>query len=202
MRDLTLAVLVGLSMASFSSRKYARGYSDSTDDILSQQTRQDIYNLIKQNEGSHFRMICRDLDKKIGVIQYHIGVLEKNGLIRSVKDGRYKCFFATNKGTNSLEYQPTMDLDSDQRILRESLITSMKRETPKKIIKYILENGEASHQILAKISSVSPQAITFHCQKLQKINIIQSIKVGRQKFYSISNSLNEIMKYIEINKLF
>jgi predicted transcriptional regulator len=196
-RDLALAVLVALSMATYGTRRYGKGhvsYNDS-EDILSQQTRNDIYKLIEQNEGSHFRKICRELDKKMGVVQYHLNVLEKNGLIRSVKDGRYKCFFATSKGS-STDYKPQQDLNPEQKQVREIVITAMKRDTPKKIIDHLRENQHGSHQDLARISEVSPQAITFHCQRLLELGIIGSDKMGRQKYYSLSPAVVAILKFI------
>jgi len=197
-RDLTLAVLVAISMATYgTSRRYTKGHLsyNVSEDILSQQTRHDIYKLIEENEGSHFRKICRELDKKMGVVQYHLNVLEKTGLIRSVKDGRYKCFFATSKA-NPIEYKPQQELNAEQKQVRELVITAMKRETPRKIIDHLRENKQGSHQDLAKISDVSPQAITFHCQRLMELGIIEADKMGRQKYYSLSPAVVAILKYI------
>ena len=177
-------------MASYSGtrRRFSRDFKK--EDVLEQGTRNSIYELIKYNEGLHFRKICRLLDKKMGVVQYHVSVLEKHGLIRSIRDGRYKCFFATNKEENN-------NISPDERnpeieALRETIITSLRRKTPQVLIRHLIQEKSASHQTLSNIAQVSPQAITFHTQRLQSFGIIESLKEGRQKFYSLSPTARKI----------
>lgn len=184
---LFLIFCVGACMASFGGRRYAR---EKRDEVLDQQTRNAIYLLIRENEGLHFRKICRLLDKKMGVVQYHVSVLEKNGLIRSIRDGRYKCFFATDKEKES-------EIAPDQRnavhdSLRETIITSLRRKTPQVLITHLAREKVASHQVLSTVACVSPQAITFHTQRLQSFGIIEAQKEGRQKFYSLSPAAIQI----------
>ena len=81
----------------------------------------------------------------------------------------------------------------------ESVVTAIKRKTPNIIITEIKNKQKISHQDLAKICEVTPQAITFHCQRLEKTGIISSIKVGRQKFYTISEQIIPLMKYIKFD---
>jgi predicted transcriptional regulator len=193
LKKITIAFLVAISMATFSSGGRGKSYSQE-DELLSQKTRNEIYQLIENNEGIHFREICRKLDKKMGVVQYHISVLEKSGLIRAVKDGRYKCFFSLKNNVNV--YKPQQELTFEQKRTREGLIAAMKRDTPKSIINHLIKEGKASHQTLAEICGVSPQAITFHCQRLSNINLIQPTKIGRQKFYILPQEIQKIIKFI------
>ncbi|MHA1821678.1 MAG: winged helix-turn-helix transcriptional regulator [Promethearchaeota archaeon] len=197
-REFIVAFLITMSMATFSSRaRSSHGYNSN--DVLAQQTRHDIYKLIEENEGMHFRMICRKLDRKMGVVQYHISVLEKEGLIRSVKDGRYKCFFVTNKNRDPLVYRPYTELNQEQKKVRQNMVTSMRRVTPSNILTNLATHSKVSHQELAKLCNVSPQAITFHCQKLSNMGLIDSIKEGRQKYYTLTDAAKEILPYIDIN---
>lgn len=180
-----------LGMASFSGRgKYARDY-DRKDEVLSQDTRNTIFELIKNNEGLHFRKICRLLDKKMGVVQYHVSVLEKSGMIRSVRDGRYKCFFCTNAIKN-VNVAPEMR-NKEEIQMHETIVTSLRRKTPQILITYLAQNKTASHQTLSDIAQVSPQAITFHTQRLVSFNIIKAEKDGRQKFYSLTDQAQKLM---------
>ena len=176
-------------MASYgSTRRRCRDFKK--EDVLEQGTRNTIYELIEKNPGLHFRKICRILDKKMGVVQYHIGVLEKIGLVRAIRDGRYKCFFASNQEEDS-NVSPD-DRDPKRQMLRETIITSLRRKTPNTLITYLAREKIASHQSLSTVAKVSPQAITFHTQRLQSFGIIESQKEGRQKFYTLSPSAKEI----------
>ena len=185
-RKMLLVFCIGASMASFGSWK--TGHTSKKDEVLDQETRRTIYELIRDNAGLHFRKICRLLDKKMGVVQYHVSVLEKNNLIRSIRDGRYKCFFATE---NDDTIAPGERSQEDQT-LREQIITSLRRKTPKILIEHLARENIASHQALSNQAGVSPQAITFHTQRLSSFGIIESQKEGRQKFYTLSPKAREI----------
>ena len=186
---LIILLLSTTCMASYgSTRRRCRDFKK--EDVLEQGTRNTIYELIDKNPGLHFRKICRILDKKMGVVQYHIGVLEKIGLVRAIRDGRYKCFFASNQEEDS-NVSPD-DRDPEKQMLRETIITSLRRKTPKTLITYLAREKIASHQSLSTVAKVSPQAITFHTQRLQSFGIIESQKEGRQKFYTLSPSAKQI----------
>ena len=106
-------------MTSFSGRgKYSR--DNKKENVPDQETRNSIFQLIKDNEGLHFRKICRMLDKKMGVVQYHVSVLEKGNFIRSVRDGRYKCFFCTDRAKNTSQLPEPHDKEEIQ--LRETIV--------------------------------------------------------------------------------
>ncbi|MHA1728081.1 MAG: winged helix-turn-helix transcriptional regulator [Promethearchaeota archaeon] len=198
-KNLSIALLISVSITTNAGGTFAAGKTEHTDSqgILLHRTRNEIYKLIENNEGIYFRQICRRLGKRTGVIQHHLSVLEKNGLIRFVKDGRYKCFFVIRKIFN--EYRLEDELNTEQIKTREKLVMMMKRKIPKKIIYYLTENYGSeegtSHQTLAKICGVSAQAITYHCKRLQKRDIIISSKKGRKKFYSLSEQVIEIIAH-------
>ncbi len=139
---------------------------------LNQSTRQKIYEVIEKNEGIHLREICRLLDKKMGVVQYHIYILENANLVNSMKDGRYKRFFVNHQDS------------PDEQLI----IALLKRETTAKVLVLIYEhNGEGiSHSELAKQLKSSSQAITWHIHKLADEGLILSTKKGCHKFYQIA----------------
>ncbi|MHA1129691.1 MAG: winged helix-turn-helix transcriptional regulator [Candidatus Helarchaeota archaeon] len=139
---------------------------------LNQSTRQKIYELIESNEGIHLREICRLLDKKMGVIQYHVHILENSNLVSSMKDGRYKRFFVNHQ-------------DSPEE---QMIISLLKRETTAKVLVLIYENNGAgiSHSAIANQLKSTSQAITWHIHKLSDARLIITTKKGCQKFYQIA----------------
>ena len=58
----------------------------------------------------------------------------------------------------------------------------------------------ASHQTLSSIANVSPQAITFHTQRLANFNIIKAEKNGRQKFYSLTDVAQRIIATLDLTR--
>lgn len=61
--------------------------------ILDHYIRGRIQGYITANPGSHYNMIKADLQINNGNLAYHLQVLERQGYIRSVRDGIYKRFY-------------------------------------------------------------------------------------------------------------
>lgn len=146
---------------------------------LQQETRSNIYSLISKEEGIHLREICRRLDKRMGVIQYHIYVLERAGIIKSQKDGRYRRFFLNGQ---------------EDRTERNAILSLLKRPTTCKIIVFIFEKQEISHAELAQRLGISSQAITWHIKKIQKQELIFSEKQGKQKIYHLNPEYESLIR--------
>ena len=62
-------------------------------DVLSHFTRGQIFGYIQANPGTHYNAIIQDLRLHNGVGAYHLSVLEREGFIRSLRDGIYKRFY-------------------------------------------------------------------------------------------------------------
>jgi DNA-binding MarR family transcriptional regulator len=62
-------------------------------DVLSHFTRGQIFGYIQANPGTHYNAIIQDLRLHNGVGAYHLQVLEREGFIRSLRDGIYKRFY-------------------------------------------------------------------------------------------------------------
>ncbi len=174
----TSLVIFGIGMNSFSD------FFTPTDQRseLEQNTRLRIYNLILEDEGIHLREVCRKLNKKMGVIQYHINVLEKAGLINSLKDGRYRRFFVNNNHS------------SDSK--RNLIISVIKREPSFKILQTLIENKKVYHNDLATLLKISSQAITWHIKRLRGYELIDYEKEGKQKVYYIRQDVLPLLKSI------
>ncbi len=61
--------------------------------VLDNYIRGKIHGYIIAHPGDHYSAIMRKLDLKNGIFAYHIKVLERENLIRSMNDGRYKRFY-------------------------------------------------------------------------------------------------------------
>ncbi len=176
--NLVVSVIIGLNLANYPFM------DEDQKENLRQDTRMKIFTLIADNEGIHLREICRLLNKKMGVIQYHIQVLENCGLISSIKEGRYRRFF-----TNKISLR-----NHSNKII----MSFIKRETTSKLL-YCIYNHNGTgifHKELAGKVGITSQAITWHIKKLLNENIIRAEKVGRQKKYFIVDEYLDILKNI------
>ena len=120
--------------------------------FLNQTTRVQIYNFITNNPGINFRGICNSLTLPIGVVQYHLAVLTKGGLVSNRRDGRNKRYFEPKK-FSSIEMK---------------IISVLRHETAGKILPILHDEESASHEKLAQRLNISSQALTWHIKQLKE----------------------------------
>jgi len=72
----------------------AYNYSKITSDrLMEHETRMKIFEHIQNDPGQHLRKIGSDLDLPMGVLTHHIGKLEKEEVIKSRIDGKFKRYY-------------------------------------------------------------------------------------------------------------
>ncbi|MCW4009485.1 MAG: winged helix-turn-helix transcriptional regulator [Candidatus Bathyarchaeota archaeon] len=139
---------------------------------LNQPTRLEIYNYVKSNPGVHFRGICDELDLSVGVVQYHISVLEHAGLLTSHIDGQNKRYFENN-------VYEAADV---------ALISLLRHETAGKILAALSEGKGVLHRDLACSLGLSSQAITWQMNKLKDAGLVNAEKVGVNVEYTLNKA--------------
>ena len=153
--------------------------------VFNNATRVAIYDFIKANPGVQFRGICTQLGISIGLAEFHLGVLKKAGLISFFRDGRYKRFFESKKFSQK----------------QMKLISLLRHDTTRSIIKTMLEGKQASHSELSCHLAITSQGVTWQMNRLKKDDIIQESKDGMKITYSLENTyapiLTELVNLVE-----
>jgi DNA-binding transcriptional ArsR family regulator len=144
----------------------------NTPQPLTQPTRHQIYNYITDNPGVHFRGICLALGLSVGVVQYHLNVLEHAGLINAVADGQNKRFF---------EHNAFAKVDVE-------LVSVMRHQTASQILVILAENGSAIHRDIAATLDISSQALTWQMNQLKNAELVSAQKVGVNVRYTLCSA--------------
>jgi predicted transcriptional regulator len=139
---------------------------------LDQPTRHEIYIYIEDNPGVHFRGICDDLGLSVGVVQYHLSVLEKAGLTTGYADGQNMRYFEHSAATK-------MDM---------KLASLMRHDTTAKILTILAENHSALHRDIANQLGISSQALSWQMNQLKNTGYINAQKEGVNVRYSLADS--------------
>lgn len=147
------------------------GVSEKTT-FIENTSRTEILRYIQVNPGVQFRAICSSLGLSIGVVQFHLAVLQKNGLIKAILIGKYKRFFASGKFSRK----------------EMEIIATLKLETVKKIIKTLLERKTVPHHELATKLHISSQGLTWQINRLQQTGLISENRNGLKVSYSLKGS--------------
>ena len=94
----------------------------------------------------------------MGVIQYHISILLKDGQVEDYRDGRYRRFFAART------YQ---DLD-------KQIISLLREDTTGKILLLLSHGNTVAHKELASTLGITSQAVTWHITRLNPTGIVKT----------------------------
>jgi predicted transcriptional regulator len=124
--------------------------------LLNQTTRLQIYNFIIGNPGTNFRGICNSLALPIGVVQYHLALLIKGGLVSTRRDGRNKRYFEPKKFSN----------------LEIKIMSILRHDTARKILTILYNEKSATHGKLTQRLEISSQALTWQMKKLKESELI------------------------------
>jgi predicted transcriptional regulator len=153
--------------------------------LISNSTRTEVYDFIVTNPGIQFRGICTGLCIAIGTAEFHLGVLKKAGLISFVRDGKYKRFFA-NKKFSAKEMK---------------LISLLRHETIKEILKTITNEKTISHSKLASHLAITSQGLTWQMNRLKEEGVVQENCAGTRITYSLNEfciqALPELLCIVE-----
>lgn len=128
------------------------------DEVLDHFTRGKIYGYILANPGDHYNSIQKAVDVPNGTFAYHLHVLEKEGYIRSVRDGMNRLFFPAGMKIPPREG----NLRAGQRL----------------IVEKILEEPGISQKEIAASLGVSPSTVSYHIRDLLEMGVVETERRG------------------------
>lgn len=133
------------------------------DQILDHYTRGKIHGYILANPGDHYNSIRKTLGIPNGSFAYHLRVLEREGVIKSRRDGVYKRFYP-----------------SGMRIPSNG---SQLKEIQRLIFKKVKETPGISQKEMASFLGLASSTIHYHAQILIGADIIKPKRMGREVRY-------------------
>ncbi len=140
-------------------------------ELLLLDTRQKILEAVYKKPGIHFRELARFTGLATGQLEYHTYKMEKAGLIRSEKDGKYTRFYPP------IEYGEAV----------EQILRALHRPRTKEILEYLVENECATTDELSKLLELSASAILWHLKRLENEGIVEANDQNRRKCYALRN---------------
>ena len=169
---------------------------------LELQTRRDIYNYVLRFPGSHLTDISKKLLLRKNNVDYHLKILEKNGLVEKCSDETYDRYFPTKLEGKKAEKVITL-LDrhlpyENQERLRllydtyipgrkeKEIINLMKRPALNKIIAVLFFDDYSLTQI-SKILNKHWTTVSYHLKKIKRTGIIEEVIINNEKKYRLKD---------------
>jgi predicted transcriptional regulator len=146
--------------------------ASKAESLLLLESRRRIYDYIKVVPGIHLRALQRELSMPLGTLEYHLYQMEREGLLVTREDGRFKGYF------------PADELDRRDR----DYLYYLRQEMPRRISVEVAHEPGVSFQHLAQRLPISPSTLSFHLKKLLKAGMLAEQQVGREKTYTCAEA--------------
>ncbi|MCK4365475.1 MAG: winged helix-turn-helix transcriptional regulator [Thermoplasmatales archaeon] len=179
----------------------------SKENILKLETRREIYNFILKYPGLHLRELSRRINLSFGGLRHNLNFLEKQGLISTRADGRYTRYYVTQKvGKNDKEILNLLRQEAPRKIIYLLLTpgpgeiyktkdaqekamsnpsTFLKTYSKKELVE-LTKYWKGLRTHLVRLDK-HRTTIDFHLNKLQEIDLIEKIKVGKEIKYVLKD---------------
>lgn len=145
----------------------------TSEDILKNEKRKSIYNLILKNPGIYFTKIVKELKLSNHVAVWHLNMLIKFNFIKKRIVNKYEIFFDPN-----LDYKKA----------KFNFYVSLKKS--KKIIQYLkIDNTGITKTKLSKVLKMHLNTLTKYIEILAKFNVIVEEKIDNQVLYFVKEDL-------------
>ena len=122
------------------------------EELLTGYMRGKIHGYIVAKKFAHYNQVKRDLGLNNGTAAYHLRVLEKRGVIKSLKKGQRRCYYA---GALPDELKETEYSDMERGLATE-----------------LMEHPGLCASELAEVAGITQAAITYHVKRLESGGII------------------------------
>jgi len=153
------------------------------DQISELEVQKQIFSLVEKEPGLTLTRVAELLNISVELARYHLQYLEKNDVLSSSKEEKFRRYFLVNKVG-----------------VRDKLYFSVfRQEMLLKIVLFIMNNPSALHnEILSYFKMRTRSLLTYYLNKLLKNGIIQIQGEGKERRYIVQNQpeiIQFLMKY-------
>lgn len=134
-------------------------------------SRREIYQVVADNPGIHFRDVLGRLEYAQGTVQYHLRDLVEADLIEEDDDGKFT------------RYYPAGEFDEVDR----AVIGALRREYARRIVAHLVTDGPLSTSQIADRLDRSPSTVSWHLSKLADAGLVEGQRDGRSINYSLTD---------------
>lgn len=140
-----------------------------TSELLEDETRQAIYETVKEDPGINLRALAEELDLAWGTLLHHLHKLEKAHMIVTKRYGKYRrCFL--NGSTYSKD--------------EKARLAALSTPSTARVAEYVLENPGSTQSEIGEALGVTPSTVLWHAKRLMDVELIETERDGRYvKYY-------------------
>lgn len=139
------------------------------EELLALTSRRRIFEHVSRNPGTYLREMEPALGMSVGDLQYHLGQLEKGGLLFTHDDGKRKGYFVT----------------SEVQFFDRQLISIMRMRTPRRIVMFLLTHPDSGFSSILAEFNFTKGALSFHMKRLLRAGVVEKGRSERENIYRV-----------------
>ncbi len=139
------------------------------EDLLALKSRRTIFGHISANPGTYLREMETALGLSVGDLQYHLGQLEKGGLVTIHDDGKRKGYFVA----------------TEVKFIDRQVISTVRMRTPRRIIIFLLTHPDSTFSEVLANFKFTKGALSFHMKRLVGSGIVARSKRENESIFKI-----------------
>jgi predicted transcriptional regulator len=139
-------------------------------EILENENRRKIYDIIEENPGIHLRELQRVLDTPLTTLEYHLSYMVRRKIIHAETDLHFKRYYA-----KPLEKE-------DKKV-----IAVLRQKRLREIVLLVLANEKAKYQFLSEYLGLPNSTLSFYLKYLSDKGILAKEKVGYETLYTVKD---------------
>ncbi|MBN2150487.1 MAG: winged helix-turn-helix transcriptional regulator [Candidatus Lokiarchaeota archaeon] len=125
-------------------------------DILANPLRSQIADYITKNPGSHVRDIRRAMNIDNAESAWHLKMLEKFGLLRSKRFGKYLAYYPANLAESAYD----------------EILCTIRQDTTYRVLYDVFSTPNTALPEISQRLGMNPSTVQYHVDKLLKLNVI------------------------------
>ncbi|MHA1247710.1 MAG: winged helix-turn-helix transcriptional regulator [Candidatus Thorarchaeota archaeon] len=127
--------------------------------------RRELFTILCEKPGTYLLELVELLDSPLGTLTWHLRILEREGLVKSLK-------FAGKR-----LYYPNM-LRSKEA---EMAFLTLRSPTARKVFAYVINHPGCYQEEIAETLSVHHDTVRWHVKRMEEIGLVKVVKEGRKK---------------------
>lgn len=131
-------------------------------DPLELETRRRTYEKVAEAPGLHLRDLARRLEMDVRTAMYHLGQLEKHGLVTRIEEAGFSRFFPRTEGRKEV-------VDARDK----PLLGLLRKRVPLYVALFLLTRDAATHGDLAEGAGVSPSTLSYHLGRMEALGAVR-----------------------------
>jgi predicted transcriptional regulator len=138
------------------------------DEILENEKRRKIYEVIEANPGIHLRELQRILEMPVATVEYHLSYMTRRRIIYSEADEHVKRYY-------------TQPLDPEDK----KILSALRQKKLREIVLVILSDQKAKYQFLANCFELPHSTLSLYLKYLVDRSVLDREKVGYENIYTV-----------------